>query len=271
MKLAIAPLSSLDTPPAAFIRAASAAGFAQVGLRLKPVTASEVPFPLSPKSREFREVQKALADSGLELLDIEVLSLDSESARHDWLPMLEAGAILGASILNVVGDDPELARFTDTLGALTLDAHEFGIEPVIEPVAFRPMNSFATAIDIALAVGCAVEVDALHFLRTGADLLDLSANPELFPVLQLCDAPTVFRPVAGETHPAGTDAPPAILEARSSRRLPGEGDVPIRQILAAIRPDAAISVEIPNYALQKERSVQEYFALLFDRSQGYLA
>ncbi|MCU1688563.1 MAG: hypothetical protein JWN20_491, partial [Jatrophihabitantaceae bacterium] len=65
--------------------------------------------------------------------------------------------------------------------------------------------------------------------------------------------------------------PPAILEARSSRRLPGEGDVPIREILAAIRPDAAISVEIPNYALQRERSVQEYFALLFDRSQGYLA
>lgn len=272
-ELGVAPLSAITTPPDEFIRAAHAAGFGSVGLRPMTVSDTDAPFPLDLRSPGFKRVQDALAETGLEVVDIEVLSVTPERRREEWLPMLEVGAALGASFVNIVCDDPSLERFAETLALVTADAHERGIEPVLEPVAYRPLNSFARAVEIARAVGCAVELDALHFLRTGAELSTIGDNADIIPIFQLCDAPNdlgehaeTLRGLASDD----SDTALAIAESRSHRLLPGQGAVPIRQLLELLPATVRVSVEIPNTELREQRTAADYLTLLHRAAREYL-
>lgn len=271
--LGVAPLSAITASPDRFIRAAHAAGFSSVGLRLMPVSATDAPFSLDLASDDFTRVQDALADTGVDVVDFEVLSVTPQRTRDDWLPMFEAGAALGASFVNVVCDNPSLDDFTETLAVLTADAAAHNIMPVLEPVAFRPLNSFVKAIEIARSVGCAVELDALHYLRTGADLATIRDNADIIPIFQLCDAPAVITEHADILRTFATDDSDtalAIAEARAYRLLPGEGAAPIHELLAVLADTVRVSVEIPNTPLRGDSSTEEYLALLHDASARYL-
>jgi sugar phosphate isomerase/epimerase len=192
------------------------------------------------------------------VLDIEVLSIGADTTRDAWLPALELGAELGARYINVVGEDPDAGSFAASVARLSEDSDQFGIVPVLEAVAFRPFNSYAAAIALAREVGCLVEADALHFQRTGASIDEVRANGELFGILQLCDAPAL----------ATLDP---LVEARSHRLLPGEGDVPLRMLIDALPENIAVSVEIPNDALLAQHGVDGYFSLLHTRATEFLA
>lgn len=271
--LGVAPLSALDLPPAQYIRSAKAAGFGAVGLRVAPVTPDEPKFPRDVKSREFLDVLNALEETGLEVLDIEVLAIQPGTGPEQWTPVLELGAMLGATYLNVVGDHPSLADFADIVGQLTTDAHAHGLQPILEPVAFRPLNSFDTAVRIARETGCAVELDVLHFLRTGASLSTITDNQDLFPVLQICDAPAELAGHGGALLPlssSGTLADLMIAEARARRMLPGDGDAPIRELLEALPDAPRISVEIPNPELRDGLPAGDYLRLLREAVALYL-
>jgi sugar phosphate isomerase/epimerase len=81
-----------------------------------------------------------------------------------------------------------------------------------------------------------VLVDALHLARTGGVPADVLAAPAgLIRSAQLCDAPA-RRP---ESEAA------IIAEARTGRLPPGEGDLPVRELLLALPDDAVLSVEVP--------------------------
>jgi hypothetical protein len=81
-----------------------------------------------------------------------------------------------------------------------------------------------------------VLVDALHVQRCGvrlADLADLAAaDPGLLTYVQLCDAP-----LAAPADP--------VHEARAARLLPGEGQLPLRGLLAALPDGIQVTVEAP--------------------------
>jgi sugar phosphate isomerase/epimerase len=271
--LGVAPLSAIDLPHAEYVRAAHAAGFGAIGLRLEAVSATDVPFPRDKGSKDFRGVVSALADTGLEVLDVEVLSIRPETTREEWLPLLELGAELGASYLNVVGDHPDLTSFADIVAALTSDAQVFHIQPVLEPVGFRPLNSFDTAVQIAQAAGCGVELDVLHYVRTEADLSTIADNPDLFPILQLCDAPKELSGHGERLTPSAQSPTPVelmIAEARGLRLLPGHGSAPIGELLTVLNGTARISVEIPNTELRAGRPAPEYLKMLASEATAYL-
>jgi sugar phosphate isomerase/epimerase len=82
-------------------------------------------------------------------------------------------------------------------------------------------------------------VDALHVQRCGVSLGALRAvDPALISYVQLCDAP-LAAPGAG---PASADA---VHEARAARLLPGEGRLPLRELLAALPDGLSVAVEAP--------------------------
>lgn len=269
-RIGVAPLSAISAEPEEYLAAAAAAGFDFVALRVAPITVDDVAY--TPTGPEFRRLLALAADSGLDVVDVEVFSVGPGTGRDDWLPVLQMAAELGASLLNVVGSEPDAAAFEDTMGRLAADARDFSVIPIIEPVAFRPMNSYARAIEVARSTGCGVEIDALHALRTGADLDLVAANNELFPLLQLCDAPAALRRWGGDrpvqAKPGDDDM---LIEARLNRLLPGRGDAPLGRMLAALAPRTPVSVEIPNLELQSGRSVQEYFELLHREAVEFLA
>lgn len=271
-RLGVAPLSALDATVEEYVSGAAAAGFEEIGLRAYPVLDTDPTFP-ELGSQRFTDLKARIADEGLEVLDIEVFSVRSDTVRDNWLPVLEAGGELGGSYLNIVGEHPSLDAFTEIMGELTADATQFGLTPILEPVAYRPLNDFAKAVEIARSVGCKVELDVLHFMRTGATIELIEQNREMFPVFQLCDAPHDVWSIRENLLPhAASDDELGLMvaESRGMRQLAGEGDAPIAQLLEIVGDRAAISVEIPNLSVRGSLDPAAYLALLARSSHTYL-
>ncbi len=234
-------LTFVGMPPVEFIEVAASAGFDGVGLRVSPADEQDHPFDLRVGGAGLREARRALAQTGLKVLDVEVLSLDSTTRREDYMWILEAAAELGARYLNVTGNDADLSRFTEMLSRLTADAKPFDLVPAVEPMAWKALNSLASAVSCVGAAGGAVlQVDALHLNRLGADPSDLAGlDPNLLSYLQLCDAPAA---------PLDNDPLALQAEGRHDRLLPGHGALPLNRLLEVMPTDSPVGVEVPSAA-----------------------
>jgi sugar phosphate isomerase/epimerase len=107
-----------------------------------------------------------------------------------------------------------------------------------------------------------VLVDALHLRRSGGSPADLAAlPPERLPYGQLCDAPL---------EPVWPDEQVAIAESRGGRLLPGDGELPLRELIDVLPPGSALSVEAPVAALA-DRSPAERASRAFAAATRLLA
>jgi sugar phosphate isomerase/epimerase len=104
-------------------------------------------------------------------------------------------------------------------------------------MAYRSLRTLADAAMItARSDGGGILIDALHVWRCGVDLRELAGlDPGLVAYLQICDAPL---------------APPrdAVAEARTARLLPGAGELPLGDLLAAVPSTVPVAVEAPHPA-----------------------
>jgi sugar phosphate isomerase/epimerase len=83
----------------------------------------------------------------------------------------------------------------------------------------------------------AILVDALHLQRSGGTPADVSAvAPEQLPYVQLCDGP--FQPIL-------PDSAVAQAEARTGRLFPGDGELPLAELLRVLPAGASLAVEAP--------------------------
>ena len=257
-ELALEHLTLLQVSPADLVTLAAEAGFDAVSLRIAPASAGEEPWPMSPGSPMLAETVRRLADTGLAVLGVELIRLDGAAGAAGWEPALETAARLQARYVNAMSDDPELSRVSDRFCELTGLAMPLGIRPVIEFMAYKPVRTLDTAVQIAArSGGGGVLIDALHVQRCGADLGQLSrTDPGLLGYVQLCDAP--LQPPRGlpvpDRLPRGqpADGGDPALEARTRRLLPGEGELPLVELLAAVPPAIPVAVEAPCLALSRE-------------------
>jgi sugar phosphate isomerase/epimerase len=109
-EVGIAHLTLLDVSPPELVAVAAAAGFDAVGVRVVTAGPGEEPWPMTPGSPMLEETARRLGDTGVRVLDVEVLVLRPDTRSEDYEPALEAGARLGARFLNVMGDDPDPER-----------------------------------------------------------------------------------------------------------------------------------------------------------------
>ena len=105
----LAQFTALDTSPADLVSIASDAMLDAVGLRLHP----DAGFPDEPSfdtpsvsSPQFKEVRRRLADTGLAVLDVEVVRLLPETEAAHYEPLMEMAADLGAGYVVATGSDP---------------------------------------------------------------------------------------------------------------------------------------------------------------------
>ncbi len=263
--IGIAHLTLLALSPPELVSTAAEAGYDFVGVRVKAVTEGEHQYLMAPGSPMSRETLLRLSDTGLTVRDVEFLQLRPDTGPDDWMPALDAGAALGASTFSVVGVDPDRARLTATLARLTADAAPYGIRPTLEPISYQPVSRVADAAAVARAAGAAVLLDALHIQRGGSSMDDVRAlEPSLVPCLQICDGP-LATPESLELPaqlPLGMTADGSVLqvEARALREVPGEGEFPLTELLAAVPSDTPISVEVPNATLTARLSPVEFAA-----------
>ncbi|MGY6248066.1 sugar phosphate isomerase/epimerase family protein [Bosea thiooxidans] len=262
--LSIAHFSCIDVPPLEFVQLAGEIGYAAVGLRLHPAFQGAPFYTLRPGSAEMRSVKAALQQAGVAVYDIEFVVIDEAFAVSGLLPVLESAGELGARRLSVCGDDPDGGRFTDNLTALAALAGEFGMSVDLEIMPWRRIGTLTAAVAAAeatLRTNVGILIDALHLSRSGAVPADVANVPkDLIHSVQLCDA------VAG----CPADNAALVAEARGGRLLPGQGALPLQDLLDVVPSDASLSVEVPNAGLPAEQHAKALFDVtiaLFERSE----
>ena len=81
-------------------------------------------------------------------------------------------------------------------------------------------------------------VDTLHFSRSGGIPAHVAqVDPALFRYAQICDA--------SPDMPGPGDTPRLMREARTGRLLPGEGALPLAELVAAFPDTLPLAVEAP--------------------------
>lgn len=238
--LALAPLTVLELGPDELVDVAAGAGFDAVGLRLIRATPEEPLRPTIGMTALVRETKRRLDDSGLQLIDIEVLRLTPETQiRADYEAFLETGAYLGARQVLVTGYDPDHGRTADNIAELAALAAEYGLTPNLEPMPWTNVRDLGEATAVLTRSGhgnVGLLVDAIHYHRAGNTPADLTALPlEWIRYAQICDA-VAERPQTVEE---------LVYQGRNARLFPGQGSIDLLSMLEALPADVPISVEAP--------------------------
>jgi sugar phosphate isomerase/epimerase len=269
-RLALSHGSLINTPPPQFVQAAAAAGFRQVSLRvaagLEALGKGEpnAPYNLLGDRVLQRETRRALAATGTRVVEAEYVLLTPALEVLDYRRFIEAAALLGARQVVVVffGYDDE-ARIVADFARLCDLASDHGLAAIIEFVAPTSVNSIEKCARIISASGktnAGILVDALHLFRTGGSVEQLAATkPELIANCQLSDG---LMGLGATWEP---DMPKNRLQL-------GDGDFPVRQLVAALPPGVPVAVETPSQSfLNSPLSVGDKARFLMRRAREYFS
>ena len=220
--LALAAGCAIDTDAFGVVAAASAAGFDAVGLRMSGAHAVLDPAALLASA----------SAAGVAIHDVEVLRIGGDTDADE---LLEVAAAIGAIAVLVVSDLASIDDSTTELARLARQCDRLGLALGLEYMAWTTPSRPSTAIEVARRSGCRLVVDVLHHVRVGSGVDDLRAivNADLLGWLQLCDAPA--------TAPAFDQL---LHEARHARMAPGDGGLPLAELLAEIPDGVVVSVEV---------------------------
>jgi sugar phosphate isomerase/epimerase len=233
--LSLDSLTLTDTRPQDAIRAAAAAGFDACSLWVQ--APALYPAPLLAAESE-RECAAILADTGLQVIALEVFDLHSRAAVEASRPALELGARLGGkAALTIHYSNADRAETADILALFAEAAGQFGLAVNLEPVVGGQSQTLAEAEALIRASGAEVGLcfDPHHLIRSGGGLAELQAiEPGRIRYVQVCDGPV--------PQPAAIAATEAVCE----RLYPGEGDFPLLDLLRAAPPDVPVGIECPS-------------------------
>jgi sugar phosphate isomerase/epimerase len=265
-ELAAACLSVIDQPAPVIVDSAAAAGFDAVTLRIIDKGPGDGN-PLVGDTAVRRETLARLQHHGLGVLDVEVVRMRSDTDPAALRPMLESAAVLGAQhvlLVNLIDDE---AQATAKFAEICEEAAVFSLRPALEFMVYSPTKVVEQADRLVAAAGHpagAVLVDALHLRRSGGSPADVAplaaAHPERYPYIQLCDAP--LEPPPG-------DQSAWFREAVENRLAPGDGELPLRELLNGLPAGIPLSVETP-VAATVGQPPAERLRFMFDATQRLL-
>ena len=249
--LSLHHLTMIDAHPLQLIDAAAAGGFNHCGIRLVAPRPGDPLIDIAGDVAAVREVGRRLKDTGIRLLDIEAIWLGPATDIETLRRPLAAGAELGARYVLAVGYDDDRFRLTENFGRLCDLAAQHGMTVMLEFITYCSIRTLGEARALVEESGrrnAGVLIDTLQFFRSGARPGDLDAvPPDLLHYMQLCDAP--------RDGPTSIDA--RRHEARTDRRLPGAGELPLDELLRHLPANIPISLEAPTAALRGRRYAEQ--------------
>ena len=146
-------------------------------------------------------------------------------------------AELGAPMVNCIVMEQDRPRAFDQFALYAQMAAARGMLAALEYMPMMwPINVHEAADFVAEsgATNARVLIDAMHFYRGGSQAADLArVDPALIGYVQICDVPMP---------PTNPDYG---MEARDNRLAPGEGDLPLDELLAALPRGLTIGLELP--------------------------
>jgi sugar phosphate isomerase/epimerase len=223
--------------PLETIKAAATGGFDAVGLWVEPANWTV---------QTTQECRAALAHSGLELLDVEVIWLKPDSNMAEHKACIDVGAELGAKNVLCVASDPDMAANAARFAELCRHAEGSGMRVALEFGIFTEVKNLAMAMAVLDAVAHplrALLIDPIHVDRSGSTAAQITAVPrDLIPYAQFCDAP------AKRPDPAKFDE--IITDAIDLREQCGAGGLPLKAMYDALPAGIPLSIELRSKALR---------------------
>lgn len=261
--IGLAALTVLDVSPANQVIVAAEAGYTHVGIRLIPATPTEPVYATVGDTPLIREVEKRLKETGIKVLDIEILRLKPDTRVINFLPVLETGARIGASQVLLAGNDPDQNRLADNFALLCELAAPLGIAINIEPMPWTNIPTVNAGIELLTKSNQnnqGMIIDPLHFDRGANTLDDLKKVPQAWwRYMQLCDG-TKEKP---------QDTEGLLYQARNYRLSPGRGGIDLVSLLKAL-PEMPISIECCNDELALHKSPIERAKMYLDDTKALL-
>jgi sugar phosphate isomerase/epimerase len=250
-KLALEPLSLLDLDARGMVDVAAQTGFDYVSMVLhEPAPVLPVD-PIVADLELRRETAAAMKAAGIGLHNIECFNLTPEANPTDFAAGLACGHELGAATATaIVMDNGDRADVLAKYRRLCDMAAEMRIRVNVEFFAMAPnMNRLELAVALARDSGRAnagVTMDVLHLIRTGSSIAAMKAiDPALIGGAQISDGPLLADP---ET---------AAEEGGANRLVPGTGEFPLREFVAALPDHVVVGVEVPQARLFGKVSPEE--------------
>jgi len=262
-RIIIAPTTLQDTAPLDYIEATAMAGYDGIGLRVH--RSPGLPFFPVVGDALIGEMKQRITDAGLEVFDLYSFYLEPGTDVASFAPAMELGASFGAKYATVMGADTDWSRQRDNFSATCDLAAQFGLTCSLEFAVIRPLATLPQTVRLITeakreAVIC---VDPLHLARSGGSPADVKAlDPKYFPYAQISDG--VLE--AGEPNPA--------LFGKlglGQRAMPGEGQLPLRELLAALPDDVPLSVELPISLAPAGTSERAWAKTTLEKTRAYLA
>jgi len=226
-----------DFGPVETVKAAAFSKFDAVGLWIEP--------PLWTPALT-RDVKSALADNDLELLDVEVIWIKTDSDMAEHRRCIDIGAELGAKNVLCVSSDPDMGATAARLNALCRHAEPSGMRVALEFGIFTEVKTIHMASAVLNAVDhplAALLIDPIHVDRSGGTPAEIAAAPRAWlPYAQFCDA-SADRPDPADFNAVITDAIDLRLQC-------GDGALPLAAMLGAMPADVPLSIELRSKALR---------------------
>lgn len=223
---------------ATVVRAAHAAGFELAGLWVDPAEWSPA---------QTLATRQALADTGIGVIDVEVLWLRDGATLDEHKAILDVGLELGAANALCVSSDPDHGRTADWLAQLCRHVEGTPLRINLEFGWFSAVHDLAEAKAIVEKVDherAAILIDPIHVDRSQTPVAQIaSLDPSLISYAQFCDA-LAERP---DVH----DWDAVIADAVDLRQQMGEGALDLDAIYRALPDDLPLSIELRSAALRE--------------------
>jgi sugar phosphate isomerase/epimerase len=186
-----------------------------------------------------------MRETGLQLLEVGVFPIKPDLHVESLRPVLALSAELGARFIVCPVEDADEARRLASLHALCDLCAPLHLNVLVEFNPYSACRSLGEARALALAAdrpNAGLVIDLLHLSRSGGTVDDLTKiEPHLLQLVHYCDAAPM---------PEGTRTQDELrAESRTARRLPGEGVLPLKELLSAFPKGTPVSVEAPSKSL----------------------
>ncbi len=264
LEFSLAYLTVIGTPPLRMVEIAADAGYDYVSVRFNRVTTDEAEFPFLSDPTLIRHFNKKLDETGVRVLDAELIRLGPEDDPSDYEHFVEVAASIGARHLIIQLPDPDRRRAADKMARVCAMAAPYGMTVDLEFIPWTATPDLEAAADIAARVdnpAAGILVDTLHFDRSHSSISTLHRlPPQLFNFIQLCDGP----------REAPRDDAGLIRAARTARTIPGQGGLDLRPLVEAL-PRVPYSLEVPNELTRRDIGTCEFARRLLVATKEFLA
>ena len=237
--LGIEHQTALGLPPVELVALAAKLECPYLGIVLstRPYNPHEYPpYSLLEDAALRRRMIAAMDDSGVSVFLGDGIVVYPDLDVREYERHLDVMAELGTAQVNTVSFDPDLARSVDDFARIADMAAARGMSTTVEFAPSLTIKTLDAALDAVRQVGrtdFGLLIDTMHLIRAGNTAADLAAvDPSLIRHVQLSDNTIRQRGAL-------------YREDTIDRMVPGAGELPLAEILAAVPHDIPVGLEVP--------------------------